>query len=124
VCREVALEQTQSVYQAMHYESGGMLWCVGAEGEVVGYRVGEGGKLEVRERVIRGGGKVRAVWMRRGEMIVGGEEGVREFKQGAVVKECKVVAREKRLEALARLGDGRMVVVGEDGKADFGGSIV
>jgi hypothetical protein len=118
------MEQTQSVYQAMRYESGGMLWCVGAEGEVVGYRVGEGGRLEVRDRVMRAGGKVRAVWMRRGEMIVGGEEGVREVKEGAVVGECKGVAREKRLEAIARLGDGRMVVVGEDGKADIAGSIV
>jgi hypothetical protein len=117
------MEQTQSVYQAMRYESG-MLWCVGAEGEVVGYQVGGEGKLEVRERVMRGGGKVRAVWMRRGELIVGGEEGVRKFKEGAVVKECMVVAREKKLEALARLGDGKMVVVGEDGKADIAGSII
>jgi hypothetical protein len=54
-----------------------MLWCVGAEGEVVGYQVGEEWKLEVRDRVMRGGGKVRAVWMRRGELIVGGEVGVR-----------------------------------------------
>ena len=117
------MEQTQSVYQAMRYESG-MLWCVGAEGEVVGYRVGEVGRLEVRDRIMRGGGKVRAVWMARGEMMVGGEEGVREFKEGVVVKECKVVAREKRLEAIARLGDERMVVVYEDGKADIAGSIV
>ena len=104
----------------MHYASG-MLWCVGGEGEVVGYGVGGGGKLEVRERVGKGGGRVRAVWMARGEMMVGGEEAVRTVKEGVVVLEG---ARERRLEALARLRDGRMVVVGEDGKADIGGSRV
>lgn len=117
------MEQTQSVYQAMRFDSG-MLWCVGADGEVVGYQVGEEGKLEVRERVIRGGGKVRAVWIRGGELIVGGEEGLRKLKEGTVVTECMVIAREKRLEAIARLGDGRLVVVGEDGKSDIAGSIV
>ena len=98
-----------------------MLWCVGAEGEVVGYRVGGGGKLEVAERVVKGGGRVRAVWMAGGDPVVGGEEAVRTVRDGVAVV---VAARERRLEALARLGDGRMVVIGEDGKAEIGGSIV
>jgi hypothetical protein len=62
-----------------------MLWCVGAEGEVVGYRVGGGGKLEVAERVVKGGGRVRSVWMAGGEVTVGGEEAVRTVKDGVAV---------------------------------------
>jgi hypothetical protein len=62
-----------------------MLWCMGAEGEVVGYRVGGGGKLEVAERVVKGGGRVRSVWMAGGEVTVGGEEAVRTVKDGMAV---------------------------------------